>query len=130
MKDLELARMMLSLARQDHTALEGMENTEVFSNAIFGFHVQQATEKSLKAWLSCLGLDYPKSHDLRFLFQMLKSNDAEISPFYDLIEFNIFAVQLRYEALSEADEPILRAVTTRKVGMLIHHVSLMTDQQT
>jgi len=31
MKDLELAHMMLSLARQDHTALKGVENTEVFS---------------------------------------------------------------------------------------------------
>ena len=56
MKDLEQARNFLSIAARDYRALCGMEDAEVFSDEIFGFHVQQAVEKALKAWLCSLGV--------------------------------------------------------------------------
>jgi HEPN domain-containing protein len=55
MKDPEQARSLLRVARRDYRALCGMEDPAVFSNEVFGFHVQQAVEKALKAWLCCLG---------------------------------------------------------------------------
>lgn len=50
MKDLEQAKIFLDIAARDYRALCGMEDPETFSDEIFGFHVQQAVEKSLKAW--------------------------------------------------------------------------------
>lgn len=44
---------------------------EQFEDSIFGFHAQQTAEKSLKAWLSLRGRAYPKTHDLRVLFQLI-----------------------------------------------------------
>jgi hypothetical protein len=40
MKDLEQARSLLAMAERDHRALRGMEDPDVFSAEIFGFHVQ------------------------------------------------------------------------------------------
>ena len=41
MKDLEQARNLLGMAERDYRALRGMEDPAVFSEEIFGFHVQQ-----------------------------------------------------------------------------------------
>ncbi|NEQ31824.1 MAG: HEPN domain-containing protein [Leptolyngbya sp. SIO4C5] len=48
-------------------ALEGMQDKTVFADEIFGFHVQQAIEKCLKAWIAALGEVYPYTHDLGVL---------------------------------------------------------------
>ena len=48
-----------------------MGDPAVFADEIFGFHVQQATEKLLKAWLASLGEAYPLSHDLHLFFMCL-----------------------------------------------------------
>jgi HEPN domain-containing protein len=34
-----------------------------FPEEVFGFHAQQAIEKTLKAWIAVRRLAYPKSHD-------------------------------------------------------------------
>ena len=52
--DEEPARMM-RLAQRDVRAVRGMVDDAVaFSDEIFGFHAQQAVEKSAKAWLGGL----------------------------------------------------------------------------
>ena len=55
---------ILAMARKDFQAVKGMLDAGVFSEEIFGFHVEQATGKLLKAWISSLGLEYPHTHDL------------------------------------------------------------------
>ena len=47
MSDLKQARETLGMARKDLKALKGMMDTDVFAEEIFGFHAQQAVEKSL-----------------------------------------------------------------------------------
>ena len=49
MADLEHARSMLRMAHRDFNALVGMQSNLLFADEIFGFHVQQAVEKGLKA---------------------------------------------------------------------------------
>ena len=49
MADLEHARSMLRMAHKDFNALVGMRENSLFADEIFGFHVQQAVEKALKA---------------------------------------------------------------------------------
>jgi HEPN domain-containing protein len=49
MPDLEHARLMLRLARDDLAVLEVLETSSRISPSILGFHAQQAVEKALKA---------------------------------------------------------------------------------
>lgn len=51
MADLEHANSLLRMAYKDFNALLGMQGNVLFADEIFGFHVQQAVEKALKAWL-------------------------------------------------------------------------------
>lgn len=39
------------MAKKDHQSLTPMLDAESLSAEIFGFHAQQAIEKTLKAWL-------------------------------------------------------------------------------
>lgn len=69
------------MAERDYRALCGMDDVVVFSDEIFGFHVQQAVEKALKAWLSHLGVSYPKRHDLDELAALLEDAGQTIPAF-------------------------------------------------
>jgi HEPN domain-containing protein len=66
MPDLEHARLLLRLARDDLAAMEVMATSPRISPSIFGFHAQQAVEKALKAWLSLLDVTYPRIHLLHY----------------------------------------------------------------
>ena len=55
MSGLDHARGLLKMAEKDFAALKGMVDPLVFADEVFGFHTQQAAEKSLKAWLAARG---------------------------------------------------------------------------
>ena len=74
MSALEHARGLLVMARKDFDALCGMVDNPLFAEEIFGFHAQQAIEKSLKAWLAAWSLTYPMTHDLSRLLDLLEEN--------------------------------------------------------
>jgi HEPN domain-containing protein len=122
MSDIEHARMMLELAKKDFKALGGMMNADVFDDGIFGFHVQQAVEKTLKAWLSFLGVEYPKTHDLRLLLALLGERDVNTEPFFELLEYNAYAVQFRYESFQPDEISIDRKIAISLTGSLIERV--------
>ena len=101
MPDLEHARLMLKLARDELVVLEVMETSSRISPSIFGFHAQQAVEKALKAWLSLLDVMYPRIHVLYELFNQLEDRGATaVSKFRQLQDLTPFAVQFRYEEFS------------------------------
>ena len=54
MSDHNQARLRLEAAEKDVSALRGMGDDSVFADEIFGFHVQQAAEKLLKAWIAVI----------------------------------------------------------------------------
>ena len=60
MNDIEQAKRFLDMAKRDAQAVGGMLDEDVFAFEVFGFHVQQAVEKALKAWLCSLGISIPK----------------------------------------------------------------------
>ena len=64
MSDIEEAHALADAAKRDICALRGKSDTKVFADEIFGFHVQQAAEKLLKAWHALPGETYPHSHDI------------------------------------------------------------------
>jgi HEPN domain-containing protein len=123
MRDLEQARSFLSVAERDYRALRGMEDPAVFSTEIFGFHVQQAVEKALKAWLCCLGVSFPRTHDLDELGALLEEAGQEIpESIYALLEFTDFAVAFRYEAFPDLGGDIDRRDCIDAVGRLLQRV--------
>jgi len=123
MKDPEQARSLLLMAEKDYRALRGMEDPAVFSEEIFGFHVQQAVEKALKAWLCALGVPFPKTHDLDELGVLLEQTGQEIPEFLpELLEFTDFAVAFRYEAFPDFEGDVDRQDCLDQIGSLLHHV--------
>ena len=119
--DGEHAREMLAMARKDLRALEHMQDAAAFEDEIFGFHAQQAIEKTLKAWMAHRGLAYPLTHNLEVLLTALREEGAEVDPFWTLERYTDFAVMLRYEAL-EKDMPEARPKIVEQVKRLVQHV--------
>ncbi len=123
MRDPEQARNLFAIAERDYRALCGMADPAVFSDEIFGFHVQQAVEKALKAWLCCLGAAFPRTHDLDELGALLEEAGQTIPQFAaGLLEFTDFAVLFRYEAFGDMEADIDRRDTVDKIARLLQHV--------
>ncbi|MBF0426989.1 MAG: HEPN domain-containing protein [Magnetococcales bacterium] len=128
MSDADQANTFLRMAEKDSRALVAMSDPNLFDVEIFGFHVQQAVEKGLKAWL-CLGdTRFPKKHDLLELNALLgKSGIALPESFIPLLDFTDFATTFRYDAYSEFDEKIDQAKTTALVEQFLAHVRQQSE---
>lgn len=122
MSDRQQAQQLLTIAQRDLKALTGMMDSQIFADEIFGFHLQQAAEKLLKAWIAAIGEVYPFTHDLGILLQQLAEGGCEISPHWVLLEYNAFAVQLRYEAIDTSDVPLDRETALAQVQSLYAQV--------
>jgi len=81
MSDIKQAHAMLAMAHRDLKALGGMHDSEVFADEIFGFHVQQAVEKSLKAWMCAIGIAYPFSHQINRLLVLLRDSGVDVEAY-------------------------------------------------
>jgi len=92
---------LLALAENDYQAALILALAENPQADAAGFHLQQAVEKSLKAWLALKGVDYPRTHDLSLLLGLLEDQGERIESFWSLLELNSFAVQFRYELPGE-----------------------------
>ncbi len=128
MRDLEQARALLEAVRRDLGALRGMQDAATFADEIFGLHVQPAAEKGLKAWLALEGVVYPRTHDLSRLLNVLTEREAEVAPFQDLIEYNPYAVQLRYETFDSDAESLDREQAIQRSGSFRDHVRRLLDE--
>lgn len=122
MSELKQARALLALAEKDLKALSGMGDPLTFADEVFGFHAQQAIEKTLKAWLAILGQQYPLTHNLARLLALLEEQGAAVDDFWDLTDYTAYAVEYRYGALDIAEEPLDRPAVIRKVQELKHRV--------
>ena len=127
MSDLKQARVLLAAAERDAAALRGMGDADVFADEIFGFHVQQAAEKLLKAWLASLGELYPLSHDLASLLDMLNARGVKVTRFGELVDYTRYAVRLRYGASDTGAAPLDRDTAVRRVETLLAEVRKSVD---
>jgi HEPN domain-containing protein len=123
MSGAEEAGRLLDMAEKDLNALLHMGDPSAFPDEIFGFHAQQAAEKALKSWLAVLNREYPLTHDLSYLLRTLEEGGADIQRFWDLVELNAFAVQFRYEAYDEPDDPLPRDTTLTALRNLLNVVT-------
>ena len=122
MSGLDDARALLEAAERDLCALRGMEDAAIFADEIAGFHAQQAAEKLFKVWLILLGEPYPLTHDLDYLRRLVERREPEARRFEDLIEYNPYAVQLRYGSFENEAAPIDRQEAVRRLENLWQEV--------
>jgi HEPN domain-containing protein len=122
MSTIDTARTLLLMAGKDLKALGAMTDTALFAEEIFGFHAQQAVEKSLKAWLAALHQEIPLTHDLRLLIDRLATFGCPVENLWELLELAPYAVQFRYDVSYHDDEPLERHFLIDRIQNLYDHV--------
>jgi HEPN domain-containing protein len=100
MRQHEQAMLLLKKAADDETLLGEILSSTNVSDEIFGFHCQQASEKLLKALLSHAGADYPRTHNLRLLMDLLVDSGQPLpAELADLDMLTPYGTLFRYEDL-------------------------------
>jgi HEPN domain-containing protein len=97
----DLARELLSLAEDDRAAAAALLEVGAVSDAIVGFHAQQAVEKALKAVLASRAADFPFTHNIGLLMQLCDDAGVELpASLGDADLLTPYGVALRYGARS------------------------------
>jgi hypothetical protein len=129
MSDPKHARLLLGIAGSDRKALHHMLDADSFDDVIFGFHAQQAVEKVLKAWLSWRGVAYPRTHDLKVLYRLLEDQrELGLEGFIELVDLTDFAVQFRYDLITEL-EPLDRSMVISRIDALFVQVEQLLQHE-
>jgi len=123
MSDREHALVLLASAQRDVLALRAMSDPGAFADEIFGFHAQQSVEKALKAWIAWRGERYPRSHDIMALIDVLDGVGEDTADLEGFVDLATFAVQYRYLALPDEEEPLDREDLIRRIGALHERVA-------
>lgn len=103
--------MYLKKAKEDLVVVQKLQNDLEVADATWGFHAHQTIEKLIKALLTKDGIEFPKSHDLVFLMELLP--EKRLSLFQSIETYceilNPFAVTLRYDDNIEIalDRPLI-----------------------
>lgn len=82
MNAIDEARRLLDMAQKDFKAMQGMNDAVQFPDEIYGFHAQQAVEKTLKAWLTLLECEYPSTHDISLLLHLLENRGVSCDKYF------------------------------------------------
>jgi len=100
MRAIEQAQLLQRKAAQDLAVLRKLIGDPVISDETLGFHAQQAAEKMIKALLALEGHEYPRTHDLGLLLDLLSSLDVRIPEALLTVEIlTPFATVFRYDDL-------------------------------
>lgn len=93
----ELVRNWLAMAEEDFRVAEHLHSEQTPYLRAIGFHAQQAAEKFLKAYLVYHQIEFPKTHDLGELLDLLGSTDAPLAEHLrEVITLNPYGVETRY----------------------------------
>lgn len=94
-------RAWLSKAKSDLKAADILLKTDDAPFDVVCFHAQQVAEKYLKAALTCLGVQFPKTHDLALLVGLFPADSPVRNQLTDLSELTDAAVSVRYPGCLE-----------------------------
>jgi HEPN domain-containing protein len=90
--------ILLRKARQDELILEKLLADQEIDDDMLGFHAQQAAEKMLKAVLASRAVDYPKTHNLRILIELLASDGILVpDAISEVTRLTPFGTTFRYD---------------------------------
>jgi len=92
------ATTLIRKARQDELVLERLLADSDVDDDTLGFHAQQAAEKLLKALLCVRGVDYPRTHSLGVLVELLGTAGETLPGVVgDLNRLTPFGTTFRYD---------------------------------
>jgi HEPN domain-containing protein len=95
--------VLLRKARQDELVLERLLDDREVDDDTLGFHAQQAAEKMLKAVLASRGVDYPKTHNLRVLVELLAQGGVQLpEALSEITRLTQFGTTFRYDTFLSA----------------------------
>ncbi|MCC6474793.1 MAG: HEPN domain-containing protein [Burkholderiales bacterium] len=101
----EHALALLARARDDLYVVRRLCGDPDAPGWVLGFHAQQGVEKALKAVLSAAGVEYPRTHNLVMLAELLRGASSPVPLDADDLGVLVpFGVALRYE-VGLGDEP-------------------------
>jgi len=93
--------VLLHKARQDELVVERLLGDPDVDDDTLGFHAKQAVEKLLKAVLTSRNVDYPRTHNLGVLIELLASNGIELpAELADIDRLTPFGTVFRYDEVS------------------------------
>lgn len=113
--------LFLNKAKEDLVILTKHESDQEVSDSIWGFHAHQTIEKTIKSILSYHKIEFPKTHDLLFLKDILDENQLQINLKEDVLEvLTPFSVTFRYD--NYQDEPLDRTELYKSVLAFVREV--------
>jgi HEPN domain-containing protein len=108
----DLARELLRLADDDLIAARTMVDVPAVTDAIVGFHAQQAAEKALKAALASADRDFPFTHNIAALMQLCEDAGLPLPPNLETLDLlTPYGVAGRYGTRSPGT--VTRATATQ-----------------
>lgn len=106
----EHARQLLSKSRDDLYVVKCLVSDGQAPHWTIGFHAQQAIEKALKAVLVGVGVEFPRTHNLSLLVELLVRHGMGNPPHAKhLAEFTPYGVVFRYDDVNDDDAPPVAA---------------------
>ena len=126
MGDFKCAEVLCAAAERDLLTVESMTDSAPIESV--GFHLQQAAEKALKAWLAVLGETYPLTHNLGTLLGLLSDRYVDVGAYEPVTDLTRFAGEFRYETASDGDREQV-ALTRTIVLALVGEVRQLLDTQ-
>ena len=98
MSPREQSRMLLRKAAADEALVAKVLDDPAIADELVGYHCQQAVEKLLKARLVDLGVNYPKTHNLQTLVELLEVQGKQLpADLAELDQLTPYATIFRYE---------------------------------
>jgi len=128
MSDLDEAREMLRLARSDGEALRVLCDNPGITDEVIGFHAQQAAEKGLKAWIAAMGVEYPYTHNIIALLNILEEKGQNVEAFRHLARYNAFAVQFRYPGSEKIPVKLDRRAALADAEVILKDVEAIVEK--
>jgi HEPN domain-containing protein len=113
------ADVLLEKARSDEAAAIALADRAEISDAIVGFHAQQAVEKALKAVLSVQGVPYEFRHDIAYLCELLVDDGVALPE--DVAQSDVltpWAAEFPYED-PPSGEPLNRGEAVRLASAVV-----------
>jgi HEPN domain-containing protein len=119
----EWALLLLERAKGDHYVLARLIGDLEAPAWTLGFHAQQAVEKALKAVLTARKIEFPRTHNLAMLVELLRRKGLPLPPDAEgLPRLTSFGAAFRYEdEIDGGSASVLdRSWTEACVGRTIH----------
>ena len=108
---IDYADALLGKARDDAYVVQRMSADPAAPDWIIGFHAQQAVEKAIKSVLTRREIEFPRTHNLSMLIELLRQHAIALPPdANDLARLTPFGVALRYDDSAGEDEPTIQRV--------------------